>query len=119
MAGAVAPGDVHEPIGAGFATDGIDELFHVFTRSRGKQVLEGPIRVSTVDAGASWVVALTEKPGRVEFVADAVEAAATMSGQAEHLLLALWKRRTLDEAQVDVAGSEETVRKFVAGPVTP
>lgn len=109
----------HAPIEAGFATDGIDELLHVFTRSRGKQELEGPIRVSTIDTEASWVVAPAEKPGRVEVVTEPVEATATMSGQAEHLLLALWKRQSLDEAQVDLAGSEETVRKFVAGPVTP
>lgn len=113
-----AVGD-HEPIEAGFATDGIDELFHTFIRTRGKQVLDARIRIATSDTGASWLLAPVHKPGRVDLVDDSGEAIATLSGPAERVLLALWKRLPLDEAQLEIEGSEETVRRFVAGPITP
>lgn len=108
----------HQPIDAYFAIDGIDELFHVFTPTRGKEVLDRPIRVSTTDTQASWVLAPTEKPGPVDVVTDPIEAAVTISRPTEQVPLAIWKRRTLDEAQVEIGGLEESARKFVAGPIT-
>lgn len=79
----------HEPIDAGFATDGVDELFHIFTRTRGKQVLDAPVRIATSNTGSSWVLAPAHKPGRVDLVDDPGEVVATLSGPAERMLLAL------------------------------
>jgi uncharacterized protein (TIGR03083 family) len=107
------------PIDAEFATDGIDELFHTFTRTRGKQVLAGPIRIVTTDSGAAWSLGPTSKPGRVDLVPDGADAVASLAGPAENLLLALWKRITLDEADVAIDGAEDAVRQFVAGPISP
>jgi uncharacterized protein (TIGR03083 family) len=110
------------PIDAAFASDGIDELFATFTRSRGGQTLAGPIRVTSTDTDAAWLVAPAGAPGRVE-VRHApevgTEVAATLSGPAEQVLLALWKRLDLATAQVAIAGRPDVVQRFVAGPVSP
>lgn len=110
---------VHDPIDAQFATDGIDELFHTFTRTRGKQILEAPIRIVTTDTEASWTLAPMSKPGRVDLVDEPTETAASLEGEAKTLLLALWKRVSLQEADVEIGGQREMVRDFVAGPISP
>lgn len=109
----------HEPIDAEFATDGIDELFRIFTRNRGKQVLDAPIRISTTDTETSWILGPTSKPGRVDLVDEPAGAAASLEGPAETLLLALWKRIPLDDADVEIGGRREVVRDFVTGPISP
>lgn len=109
----------HLPIDAQMATDGIDELFHTFTRTRGEQRLDAPIRVSTTDTGASWALAPADQPGRVDLTPEPGPVAAKIEGQAEQVLLALWKRVTLDGDRLELTGSVQTVRDFVAGPITP
>lgn len=109
----------HAPIAADLASDGIDELFHTFTRGRGKQVLGAPIAIVATDTGATWTLAPTSQPGRVDLVTEPVEATATVSGPAEPLLLALWKRIPMYAAGLTVSGSEEMARAFVAGPISP
>lgn len=109
--------DAQSPIDATFATDGIDELFHTFTRARGKQALEDPIRIVTTDTEMGWTLAPTSTPGRVDLTTDDNQVVANLSGPAEALLLALWKRISLDG--VEISGDAEVVRRFVAGPVSP
>lgn len=110
------------PFDPAFATDGIDELFATFTRSRGGQVLAGPVRVTTTDTDASWVLTPGDKAGRVDVrlapPAD-TDVVATLSGPAEQVLLALWKRLDLSSAEVTTSGRHEVVERFVAGPVSP
>jgi uncharacterized protein (TIGR03083 family) len=110
------------PIDAAFATDGIDELFATFTRSRGGQALDAPVLVTTTDTDTTWLVSPAEKPGRVEVHSAPEtdsEAAAALSGPAEQVLLALWKRLDLATAEVVVSGRPDVVERFVAGPVSP
>lgn len=107
------------PIDPAFASDGIDELFRTFTRTRGKQVLAGPVVVRTTDTAESWTLVPTEKPGRVDLTTDEVPPIAVLAGQAEHLLLALWKRLPLHSAQVAIEGDAGAVEAFVSGPVSP
>jgi uncharacterized protein (TIGR03083 family) len=95
------------PIDAPFATDGIDELFTTFTRSRGRQDLAVPMRITTTDTNASWGLAPANAPGRIEVLPAPppdTEVAATLSGPAEQVLLALWKRLDLATADVTISG---------------
>jgi uncharacterized protein (TIGR03083 family) len=102
-------------IPAEFAADGVDELFHSFTRSRGKQVLAQPIRFSTGDR--RWTLAPTDQPGRVDLVDTDADVAVT--GSAEDLLLALWKRKPIDESGLVITGSRPVAIDFIAGPLSP
>lgn len=114
--------DKTTPIDATLATDGIDELLDVFTRTRGKQVLADPVAIRCIDTGATWTVFPADKPGRVDFLRGKGTAArqpvATIAGTAEQLLLALWHRRPLDEADLRLTGRAAVAREFVAGPVS-
>lgn len=109
------------PIPPAFATDGIDELFGTFTSARGKQMLAAPVSITCTDTDAAWIVFPAERPGRVGFErgAGARSAVAAVSGPAEDLLLALWRRRTLPDTQLAVTGHAEAVEQFLSGPVTP
>ena len=101
------------------ATDGIDELLHTFTRTRGHQVLDDVLELLTIDTGAAWTLTPTAKPGRVEVVRGRpVGATATVSGPAEDLLLALWHRLTVEEATLAITGRTEEAVGFITGPVT-
>jgi uncharacterized protein (TIGR03083 family) len=107
------------PILALVATDGIDELLHTFTRTRGHQVLDDVLELVATDTGAAWTVAPAAKPGRVEVVrGKPVGSAATVSGPAEDLLLALWHRLSIEEASLAITGRTEAAVGFVTGPVT-
>lgn len=111
------------PIDPVFATDGIDELFSTFTRSRGKQVLPSPVAITCVDTGASWTAFPADKPGRVDFARDrdqpAKKPVATIAGDAENLLLALWKRVPVGRAGLKVTGRTAVAEAFLAGPLSP
>ena len=101
------------------ATDGIDELLHTFTRTRGHQVLDDVLELLTTDTGAAWTVTPAANPGRVEVVrGKPVGAAATVSGPAEDLVLALWHRLPIEETALSVTGQTDTGLDFVTGPVT-
>jgi uncharacterized protein (TIGR03083 family) len=105
-----------------FAADGIDELLDTFTRIRDKQVLTGPVALLTTDANSTWVVSPAEQHGRVMIrrpQAEPIDVVATISGPAEKLLLALWHRLTIDEAQLSVTGSRSIALGFITGPVSP
>jgi uncharacterized protein (TIGR03083 family) len=111
-----AAGDL-TPIATEFADDGIDELFHTFTRARGKQVLAGPLVVRTTDTGSAWTLVPADKPGRVDLTTEEVSPIGVLSGPAEQLLLALWKRIPLDDPDIAIEGDAGAVRAFVAGPI--
>lgn len=105
-----------------FAVDGIDELFHAFTRSRGGQVLTAPVGVTATDVSATWLLTPADKEGRVDVArTDAVpdDARATIDGAAEAVLLALWHRRSLDESDVHLTGDRDIAEAFLAGPTSP
>ncbi|MGH8912600.1 MAG: maleylpyruvate isomerase family mycothiol-dependent enzyme [Acidimicrobiia bacterium] len=108
------------PIDAGFASDGIDELFHTFTRTRGKQVLDAPLRITCTDTQATWTLVPVTKPGRVDLVPDqGTKPAGGIAGTAENLLLALWKRLPLEDSGLTLSGRHQLVADFIAGPVSP
>jgi uncharacterized protein (TIGR03083 family) len=106
-----------------FASDGIDELFDVFTRTRGRQELTDCIVFACTDVDASWTVFPAGKPGRVAFERGTTSRlgapVAKVSGRAEDLLLALWHRRTVADADLTVTGQAAVAEAFISGPVSP
>jgi hypothetical protein len=109
------------PFSPAFATDGIDELFATFTRSRGRQILTEPIALVTTDTGAEWVVSPAVKGGRIDVArpGSRPHGLTTIEGTAEALELALWHRLSFDEARLTFTGRRNAAEAFVAGPVSP
>jgi hypothetical protein len=65
------------------------------------------MRITTTDTNASWGLAPANAPGRIEVLPAPppdTEVAATLSGPAEQVLLALWKRLDLATADVTISG---------------
>lgn len=112
-----AAGGMTTQIDSGFADDGIDELFHTFTRIRGRQSLSAPVRIVASDTGSRWTLIPGSEPGRVAIGISEEGPVATIEGPAEKLLLTLWKRLPLDE--IDVVGDRQVASAFVAGPLSP
>lgn len=111
------------PIDAGFATDGIDELLDVFTRTRGKQTLTDPVAITCSDTRAGWTVFPAGKPGRVSIerttaTRSTKRPVATVTGDAENLLLALWHRMSIEDAGLKLTGRTAVATEFLAGPIT-
>lgn len=103
-------------IDAEIAADGIDEYLDVFVRTRGKQPLRGALRLSTTDTDRSWLLAPAAKPGRVDInPAAAGVAVAELSGSSEALLLHVWRRRTLDQADLQISGESDIARSLTEG----
>ena len=96
------------PIAAETAIDGIDEFFDVFVRTRGKQTLATPLVVS-VD-GYSWTLVPAAKPGRIEVTRGTTAAKASMvSGPADQVLLGLWNRVSVADANLTITGDDAAV----------
>lgn len=93
------------PIAPAVAADGIDEYLDVFVRTRGKQTLTAPLALSTAVPARSWLLAPADKPGRVDVHAEPVhDPVAEISGAPDQLLLMLWGRLALDQAELTVTG---------------
>ena len=86
------------------AADGIDEYFALalprLMSREGVVPPSGPLRVRTTDTGDSWD--LLARDGAIHPAGDD-EPAATITGSAEHVLLALWCR-PLPDGAVSVDG---------------
>jgi uncharacterized protein (TIGR03083 family) len=103
------------------AADGVDEVLHVFTRTRGGRVLPAPVALRCADTGSGWIVSPAARPGRVVVARagqELVEPVATRTAPAESLLLALWGRRPVPEAELVITGRQEVARSFLAGPTS-
>jgi uncharacterized protein (TIGR03083 family) len=119
---AEAAGGRPGPIDPLVATDGVDELLYVFTRTRGGQVLPAPVALACSDTGGRWIVSPAGKTGRVE-VARAGEArhepVAVVAAPAERLLLALWGRQTAAEADLEITGDRGVALGFLSRENSP
>lgn len=117
-----ATGGIPGPIDPLLATDGVDELLHVFTRTRGGQVLPAPVALTCSDTGAGWIVSPAGKPGRV-VVAHARESSAepvaTVVDLAEQLLLVLWGRRSAVDGGLTITGDHRAALAFLTGNPSP
>lgn len=101
------------PIEAPVAVDGVDEFLDVFVRTRGKQTLIGPLTLTAEEPKRSWRLRPSDKPGRVDVLAeravDAVgdESHGEIAGPADALLLLLWGRRSLATSGLTVHGRRD------------
>lgn len=93
------------PIDLAAAADGVDEFLDVFVRTRGKQTLSTTLVLSTVQPERSWTLTPAAKAARIDVSAgDTADAAATVCGPADQLLLSLWGRLTVEQTDLKIAG---------------
>ena len=105
------------PIDSRVAADGIDELFGTHTLSRGRQVLDRPVRFELTDQPGAWTLAPSdESPGRV-VMSDAAPSA-VIRGPAGTMVLVLWKRLPFSTDGIEGHGDVDAAAAFVAGPIT-
>lgn len=101
------------PIGAELARDGVDEYLDVFVRTRGKQTLTAPLRLTSTDPDQSWALTPASKPGRVDIdIAAASPDHPEISGPPDQLLLYLSGRLALADAGLTVAGDLATAQSL-------
>jgi uncharacterized protein (TIGR03083 family) len=110
---------VSEPssIAPDVASDGISELFYFHSTHPVRGTLPPGTRVAlhATDTHHSWACWLDdENLLRAEMVDVLVPAAATIRGRGHDLLLALWRRVSLDDHAFQVNGDLDTARAFVA-----
>jgi uncharacterized protein (TIGR03083 family) len=104
LPGAPAP----DPLDAGFAADGIDELlrgFHARPKSRVRTDEPRLLRVRATDVDAVWTIRLSAQPP-VATRGESGEAQCELSGPAERLYLALWNRLPVPKVTGDPALAE-------------
>ena len=96
------------PLDAEMAADGIDEYLRIFLDDPDTppQGATGSIAVATTDVGRSWTLDTRQWPPTISDEA-AGDADATITGDAESVLLALWRRRPL--STVDLSGDAAVV----------
>ncbi len=101
------------PIAAEVAADGIDEYLDTFVRTRGKQTLTAPLRLTTTDHPASWVLAPADRSGRLEINSpEEPEPWAEIAGPAMPLLLVAWQRISTNDAEIKVSGDHAVAASF-------
>jgi uncharacterized protein (TIGR03083 family) len=87
------------------AADGIDEFLQFFTarKADGAAPLGGTVHVHTTDIEGEWLVG-DPRPDRdgnaLSLSYEHAKGDAALRGTAETLLLALWRRRTIDDLEV-------------------
>ncbi|WP_144022794.1 maleylpyruvate isomerase N-terminal domain-containing protein [Asanoa hainanensis] len=111
----------------GVAADGVDEVFTVMlptVRRWGTKLpprLTGPVLVHATDSGHRWLLTPTDDvhPAVKRQPGATVLADATVRATADSLLMALWGRATVAEADVTVDGDVEMARAFLDARLTP
>jgi uncharacterized protein (TIGR03083 family) len=98
------------PYGAELALDGIDEVLGVFVPRQ--------VRLGRIPPLPATVALAPHEAGRW-ILGDGTEAAATVSGPAEALLLLLWHRVPLDDARLTVAGDRAAAEAVLGTALTP
>ena len=105
------------PIDPTVAADGIDEYLDVFVRTRGKQTLIAPLILATTRPSRAWTLTPAARPGRLDVAAGRSHQATTeLSGRPEQLLLALWRRLSLSEADLTVNGDAHAAASLTVLP---
>lgn len=96
-----AVGQPVTPVDAGFAADGIDELFEIFVPALGAGRSPGDgrtVHLHATDTEGEWLIRFDE--GTVTVEGGHAKGDAAVRGPAGELLLWLWGRRTLDGLEV-------------------
>jgi uncharacterized protein (TIGR03083 family) len=101
------------PVGAGLATDGVDEILRVmlggpwWSEGDTAEPVDATVRITT--GGRSWTVTLDARTATVTEGIDG-EVAAEVFGDPDDVFLWLWGRRPGDA--IRVAGDDDVVRRF-------
>ena len=105
------------PIASVVAVDGIDEFLDVFVRTRGGHTLIAPLVLATTRPSRAWTLTPAGRPGRVDIAPGRTVSVTTeLTGGPEQLLLALWRRLTLSEADLVVSGDPEIAASLTGRP---
>ncbi len=108
----------HDAIRPEVAADGVDEALTVYTARYAPHRLDRTITLACTDDGAAWTVAPSAVHGHVDVRRGTSGNVPDLSCRAEDLLLAMWKRRSLDHVRGEFGDQEATVRAFFRGPLT-
>lgn len=94
----------------------IDEYLDVFIRTRGKQTLTSPLVLSTTRPSRAWTLVPAAKAGRVDVAAGRDSSITTeLRGKPGDLLLAVWRRLSIDDAGLVVIGDAQLAASLM-GP---
>jgi uncharacterized protein (TIGR03083 family) len=100
------------------AADGVDEVVTMFfprqVRLSRIRPLEAAVRLEIDDVETADLVLAGDGMHPHRGTIDA-----TVRGTAEHILLALWKRKTLDEAELRISGDSMAVERVLSTALTP
>jgi uncharacterized protein (TIGR03083 family) len=107
-----AAGQRDATVDTDLAADGISEFLFLATAETYK--VDARIGVRTLDTGHEWTAWTTD--GVMNWNLGGVEASASIEGNASDVLLALWRRRKLDDPAVTVSGDRDEVERFLALP---
>lgn len=108
--------DVHLAAGrtsvldARLSADGVDEVVAV--------MLPRQLRLRRVE-GLPATIVLAQRDDDARWLIGVGESQATLHADAATLLLLLWRRSTLDRADVDVQGDADAARAVLSLPLTP
>jgi uncharacterized protein (TIGR03083 family) len=99
-----------EPLDRQLAGDGVAEVVEVMLPRQVKRGRAQPpdtaVRLTATDLGRSWTLGPGDPVGG-------------LSGRAEDLLLALWRRRGYDDASLTWTGDADAARAVLERPLTP
>lgn len=98
-------------IDAELASDGIDEFLEHFIHDPNADAhLDGSVHIHCTDVAGEWTTRLVD--GALITTREHAKGDCALRGSAGRILLALWRRRPLDE--VDVVGDAAVAAQFVA-----
>jgi hypothetical protein len=115
--------DAEEAAGTGWAieadlaADGVDEFFDHFTDTAadGAEPLGGTVHLHSTTGEGEWLIREPVPGGRLEVTHEHAKGDAAVRGDASDLLLALWRRRSVDDpARFEVFGDADVARRLVA-----
>jgi uncharacterized protein (TIGR03083 family) len=104
-------------VDAELAIDGIDEFLDHFTDTGadGAAAVAGSVHLHCTDGAGEWLVTEPVVGGRLEVVREHAKGDAAVRGTASDLLLALWRRRSLDDAdRYEVFGDTAVADRLLA-----
>lgn len=104
------------PIEPALASDGIDEFLAFFTGRPhdGAAPLQGSVHLHCTDVEGEWLVTEPDPAGALAFTREHAKGDVAVRGAASDLLLALWRRRPIADADLDVFGDVTIAERLVA-----
>lgn len=105
------------PVDPELAVDGVDEFFEHFTDAPGAaaEPIAGTVHLHCTDGDGEWLIAEPDPDGRLEVTKEHAKGDAAVRATASDLLLLLWRRVDLDDAdRFQVFGDPAVAHRLVA-----